>query len=326
MLKESGVLVSYVVPVYNVEKYINTCIKSIQNQRYKNIEIIIIDDGTPDKSGEIIDEIAKFDTRIRVVHKDNEGVSTARNIGIDMAKGEYIVFVDGDDYIESDYTDYMLSLICDSNADMALTLNNYTDFDRMQSSYDYITTYSNDEALEAIYSNKINVAVWNKIYKKEFLEENNIRFCSEFWFAEGMTFNIECFQVARKIVVGLRKVYNQRCNMDSAVRKFKVENYMCGIKALEYQKELLKIENSNVLRAWKLHYWSEHLSVVRGIIRTKTRESYKTEYKECLKKLRTDISVPLKSNISLKWKIALMFVAYFPNLGTKIIDTKMGIS
>ena len=91
--------VSVIIPVYNVEKYIRKCIESVCGQTYRNLEIILIDDGSPDKSGEICDEYAAADSRIKVIHLENGGVSRARNIGLDMATGKYIGFVDSDDYI-----------------------------------------------------------------------------------------------------------------------------------------------------------------------------------------------------------------------------------
>ena len=96
----SSELISIIVPVYKVEKYIDRCVESIINQTYKNIEIILVDDGSPDNCPKICDEWAKKDKRIRVIHKENRGVSSARNVGIDVAKGKYIGFVDSDDYIE----------------------------------------------------------------------------------------------------------------------------------------------------------------------------------------------------------------------------------
>ena len=95
-------LITIVVPVYNVEKYLRKCIDSILNQTYKNLEIILVDDGSPDNCGQICDEYAKKDNRIKVIHKENGGVSQARNVGIDNSNGEFIAFVDPDDYIEKE--------------------------------------------------------------------------------------------------------------------------------------------------------------------------------------------------------------------------------
>ena len=96
-------LISVIVPVYNVEKYLNRCVESIMNQTYKNLQIILIDDGSNDRSGKICDEYAEKDKRIEVIHKENAGVSAARNKGLDKAKGEWITFVDADDWIEKTF-------------------------------------------------------------------------------------------------------------------------------------------------------------------------------------------------------------------------------
>lgn len=113
-------LISVVVPVYNVEKYLRQCIDSILSQTYMNLEIILVDDGSRDSSGSICDEYAKIDNRIVVLHKPNGGLSSARNAGIDIAKGEYIGFVDSDDWIEHDMYERLFDSICESGADIAV--------------------------------------------------------------------------------------------------------------------------------------------------------------------------------------------------------------
>ena len=103
MTKKLNSLVSVIVPIYKVEDYLDECVKSIVDQTYKNIEIILVDDGSPDHCPQKCDKWAKKDLRIRVVHKQNGGLSSARNAGLDVAKGEYIAFVDSDDFISPDY-------------------------------------------------------------------------------------------------------------------------------------------------------------------------------------------------------------------------------
>ena len=95
-------LISIIIPVYNVEKYLERCVKSVINQTYKNLEIILVDDGAKDNSGKMCDELSKLDSRIKVIHKENGGLSDARNFGLKIATGDYIGFVDSDDYIADD--------------------------------------------------------------------------------------------------------------------------------------------------------------------------------------------------------------------------------
>lgn len=99
-------LVSVIIPIYNVEKYILKTVESVMKQDYSNIEIILVDDGSPDDSGKIIDELKAKDSRIICIHKENGGVSSARNAGMDIANGEYVTFIDGDDWVEPNYISY----------------------------------------------------------------------------------------------------------------------------------------------------------------------------------------------------------------------------
>lgn len=111
-------LVSVIVPVYKVEKYLHRCIDSIINQTYKNLEIILVDDGSPDNCGKICDEYAEKDNRIKVIHKSNGGLSSARNAGLDVANGDYVYFVDSDDYIDTKLVEDNLNLAIEHDADM----------------------------------------------------------------------------------------------------------------------------------------------------------------------------------------------------------------
>ena len=113
-------MLSVVIPIYNVEKYLKRCIDSVISQTYKNIEIILVDDGSPDKCGEICDLYALKDKRIKVIHKENGGLSDARNIGTKAANGKYIAFIDSDDYISSDYFEYLYSLLIKTGADISV--------------------------------------------------------------------------------------------------------------------------------------------------------------------------------------------------------------
>ena len=117
-------LITVIVPVYKVEKYIRKCIESIINQTYKNIEIILVDDGSPDDCGKICDEYAKKDNRIKAIHKENGGLSDARNKALDLTNGKYVIFVDSDDYIEKNAIEYLYQLMQKYNTDIAIGLVN----------------------------------------------------------------------------------------------------------------------------------------------------------------------------------------------------------
>ena len=113
-------MISIIVPVYNAEKFLTKCLDSIINQTYKNIEIICVDDDSSDKSSKILNEFAEKDKRIKVIHKANEGVSLARNVGLESAKGNYILFVDSDDWIEQSTCEVAINKIIEENADIIM--------------------------------------------------------------------------------------------------------------------------------------------------------------------------------------------------------------
>ena len=114
-------LVSIIVPIYNVEQYLKRCIDSILRQTYKNIEIILVDDGSPDNCGIICENYQKIDSRIEVIHKQNGGLSNARNVAIPLAKGEYITFIDSDDWISMYYIEHLVEAVFGCNADLGIS-------------------------------------------------------------------------------------------------------------------------------------------------------------------------------------------------------------
>lgn len=167
-------LISVIVPVYKVEEYLPCCLDSILKQTYKNLEIIIVDDGSPDRCPQICDEYAKIDDRIKVIHKKNGGLSDARNAGIDCAAGEYISFVDSDDYIAENFYDTLYKNIKAFHAEVSVC--DYIDTEQLnwyggKSSGEKLEMNSM-EALEKLYfgsvqEQKAMVVAWNKLYKRE---------------------------------------------------------------------------------------------------------------------------------------------------------------
>lgn len=171
-------LISVIVPVYNVEKFFDACIKSILSQSYSNIEIILVDDGSTDSSGALCNEYAKSDSRIRVIHQKNQGLSGARNTGMSVAKGDYFCFVDSDDGMHRDFIKILYNCLKENESDIAVC--NYVKFSGdMPADNDLVTdTYAVWSDIEAInemcITGRLIPVVWNKIYKRELFE--NISF------------------------------------------------------------------------------------------------------------------------------------------------------
>lgn len=165
-------LISVIVPVYKVEPYLARCVESIQNQTYQNLEIILVDDGSPDRCGEICDEMAKEDARIRVVHKENGGLSSARNAGLDVMTGEYVGFVDSDDWIHPDMYQTLYSRMIAECAQISCCGVACHDDEKIISLFnpkkDQQLTLSTEAALRELMKNYlITNSVWDKLYRAD---------------------------------------------------------------------------------------------------------------------------------------------------------------
>ena len=172
--------VSIVVPVYNVEEYLGKCVNSLIAQTYKNIEIILVDDGSPDNCPHICDELEKTDSRVKVIHKENGGLSSARNAGIRIATGDYIAFVDSDDYVKEKYIELLVNACVENNC--SISACGYYEY---YSADNYKTicgetagVISSTDAIKDIFTmkNEICVVAWNKLYAKKLFTENHIRY------------------------------------------------------------------------------------------------------------------------------------------------------
>lgn len=167
-------LISIIVPVYNVKDYLKKCLDSICGQTYKNLEIIVVDDGSTDGSGEICDSYAQSDTRIKVFHQPNAGQSVARNKGLSVAQGEYLGFVDSDDWIEQDMYESLYRLLEENEADIAISSHWIEKSGRAIVKYqsNSLTVFSRDEAIRALVEDKrVRNYVWDKLYKRLLFED-----------------------------------------------------------------------------------------------------------------------------------------------------------
>ena len=202
-------LISIIVPVYNNEKYLDKCVKSIVNQTYQNLEIILVDDGSPDNCPRICDEWAKTDGRIRVVHKQNGGVSSARNAALDIATGDYISFVDSDDYLEPNAIEVLLSEIAKNNADISMgsLFFDYIDGRETQKQESSNLIIENDDILKDYLLDKnIRPEVWNKLYKADLFR--NIRFPLGTSYAEDFKINYYILKICKKAALSDKCLYH----------------------------------------------------------------------------------------------------------------------
>ncbi|WHY85189.1 glycosyltransferase [Neobacillus novalis] len=218
--------ISIIVPVYKVEPYIRKCVDSILAQTLTDFELILVDDGSPDNSGEICDEYASIDSRVVVIHKENGGQSTARNAALDIAKGDYIGFVDSDDWIEADMYELLYDMCIKNNCDIAnCTSTIYFKNRTVKNGTHSLTLHSRKEAMRVMLEGKLyDEVVWTKLIKRSLLE--NIRFPVGVIY-EDTAFTYKVIHNATRICcVGAPKYHyikRDESTMDRAIKNLRID-------------------------------------------------------------------------------------------------------
>lgn len=316
----SKFLVSIIIPAYNVEKYIEKCLSSVLEQTYTNIEIIVVNDGSTDKTGQLIDSISQQDSRICVIHKNNAGVSAARNSGIEISTGDYIVFVDADDYLAPDYVEYMLFLVENTGGDFCLSKYCYTRSGEKQTEREFIEKLQPENAIALLLSPAVIVGCWNKIFKRSLIVDNDIRFSTTLFYGEGLTFITTVSQISKSIGVGNRKVYYYRRNNEaSATTKFDINKLYNGEKALKNIKKQLIINSPKVNTMLSLHLCLFSLGALVKIKSNRLEKEYLKDYKRWQSYLRHNaFKLVFHSEISLYRKLLLFGGCVSPWLMAKL--------
>lgn len=316
--------VSVIVPVYNAEKYLGECIESIIHQTHKDLEIILVNDGSTDNSKAICDDYALKDGRIKVINKPNTGVSSTRNAGIDASIGDYICFSDADDYLMPDYVEYLLALATDHAADIAYSSEMFTTFHSQQMSNDEIKILTPEDATEAILLYNVPVGVYSKIFKREFLNRNNIRFIPEVFIGEGFNFNTYAFQRANKVIAGKHKVYfYRRDNSDSAMTHFNIKKCVMAIKAISLIRKNLAIKTSRVEKALDYADWHTHCDMFIWMENAHVKKQFPKEYKEYLAYGRRKAIIAFKvKGIRTIERLKSPFMIFCPKLLAKIMEVR----
>ncbi|MEY2192745.1 glycosyltransferase [Neobacillus sp. BF23-41] len=222
MLNKTPVI-SIIVPVYNVEKYLSKCLNSILNQSFSEFELILVNDGSLDNCGEICEEYSKFDERIKVIHKKNGGLSSARNTGINIALGKYIVFIDPDDQICEDYFTKLYSIAEQNQCDAVISGYKTVPTNKViYPNFKLNTVLTGKELILSspnIHSNNDLCFVWRNIYKLKLIKEKNIRFNEQVFIGEDVIFNLEYFLESKRVYVMPESLYLYTVdNLESLMR------------------------------------------------------------------------------------------------------------
>lgn len=229
--------VSVIIPVYNIEKYIKRCLDSVLNQTYSNLEVICVNDGSTDNSLEILKEYGRKDDRIKVFSKENKGVSAARNLGIKEVTGEYITFIDGDDFVELNMIEDMVNIMKENSADIVKCAY-VKDYIYKQIPYNLklgkeISIYEN-ESMPDLYDFFLNKYILNsmccQLINASIIKDNNILVNTEYAYGEDARFNYELYSFANKVVLVDKTYYHYFYNDNSATTIKKEDSIVRRIK------------------------------------------------------------------------------------------------
>lgn len=250
--------ISIIVPVYKVEKYIHKCIDSILNQTFKDFELILVDDGSPDNCGKICDEYAKKDSRVIVIHKKNGGQATARNEGLEIARGEYIGFVDSDDYIEPDMYEFLYKMCVDNNCDIANCSSKIFFKDRIKVNGGHgLIIHNTREAMRAVIEGYLyDECLWSKLIKKDLFKE--LRIPDKIAY-EDTAFTYKIIYRAKKVCCKGEAKYNyikrENSTMDRAVKNLNIDIVLIYEEMYKFMKNnypevcdlvILKLANNSM--------------------------------------------------------------------------------
>ena len=277
-------LLSIIVPVYNVKPYLKKCVESIINQTYTNLQIILVDDGSTDGSQNICDEFAQKDSRIVVIHKENGGLSTARNMGMDKAKGEYIAFVDSDDWLEPNMYEALISQLEKHEADIVACSFYECKGDEKKAVGDSKNIRVIDTEEIFINKNQLRFLVWNKVFRRSFVEEMR--------FVPGQVY--EDFHFCRQVFLKTKRLvyldvpfYNYRISRPGNTNSSFKPGRMCIFGEFDALINDLAALHYNKARAAMIIY---------------ALEFYRRLYKEACE---------LNASVDIKEKIRKNFVNYY---------------
>lgn len=301
-------LISIIIPVYNVEGYLDTCMDSVLNQTYKNIEVILVDDGATDNSGQICDYYAEEDMRVRVIHKKNGGLADARNKGITRANGDYIMFIDSDDVVSRNFVEYLYRLIIENSSDIGICnpVHCYPGREIKFEPESMKKIFESEDAIvEMLYQKSFLVAAWGKIFKKEYF--NDILFPYGMLFEDSAVM-YKIFDKAEKIVYSDAKLYGYM-HREGSITTNKFSKRDCDILTICTQIKAYMANRNEKLRRAAMSY--QTAAAFRISMNAPRNGEFDLELRDCEIFLKENYKVVLQDpNIRYKMKIALLMFKF----------------
>ncbi|SHK08138.1 glycosyltransferase family 2 protein [Epilithonimonas mollis] len=315
-------LISLIIPCYNAERSLEKCLDSVTQQSYSHLEIIIVDDGSTDNSSKIYVEFQRRDERIKIFHQNNSGVSKARNRGVKAATGDYICFVDSDDWVEPDYCAELYRLLLDENADISIIEASYEDEKGNVVFYKPISeekVFDGKQALAILLEDDvIQSHPWGKLYRSSFFK--NVNFPENLKCFEDYSTLFRVFDKAMKVVRSNKKLYHYIQHEGSLSHDLSPETayyfYLAISEVFKFWQSTTDIKNEpkitkNIIR--KL------LMVLKRILRQTNKEEMRIEKEEIRQFFKSLLKYSV-AEIGIEYYFYLRLYYYYPNLYTKLIS------
>lgn len=293
----SDIKITAIMPVYNVENYIGKCIESLQAQTLTEWELIAVDDGSPDNSGAICDAYAKKDSRITVIHKENGGAPSARNTAIPMARGEYLYFVDSDDWAEPTMFEDMYNAAKKNNAQLVVagfyidTYYSDTEFYTQKQTVpakEFKTQRDFREYAHKMFDKNLLYTPWNKLFEKKYIMDNNILFKTTFW--DDFPFNLDVVRNVERVVLLENCYYHfMRARADSETAKYRSDMYEKREEEHGWMLDLYKYWNVNSDESREMIY-RRYVERVIGCIENVTNSACTLTFKEKMQEIKKMIT------------------------------------
>lgn len=317
--------VSLIIPVYNVETYLERCIESVLNQTYKDLEIILVNDGSTDTSGAMCDNFSQQDKRIKVIHQLNAGLSEARNTGLKHITGEFVMFVDSDDWLEKDAVSFLLEQLQRNNADMVVGGVSRTSEVKQYSQSNIEVVLMNQEEYAKKYfkigSQSIEYYVWNKLYRKEIVED--ILYPSGF-FAEDVPTTFQYILKSEKIVVTNKIIYNYFINPNSLTSRF-TERYFDVLKGWDLVYNYAAQSSNKKYIEWaKLNRYRADLALLTEIALASNYKELRKDFSKNINQMLSDLRLHrgelIEQPIPVNRKILVILFTVNFNIFSNIIN------
>ncbi len=322
--------VSLIIPVYNFERYISSTLKTAFNQIYKNLEIIVVNDGCSDNSAQIVAELQKVHDNLILINQENKGVSMARNRGIEEANGEYIVFSDADDLLNPNYVDYLVSNAIEHDADLSIGTGIYTNYRlgnlKASDSDNSISVLSSDEALIKMLTYWYPIGCVCRAFKRT-LFDRGLKFIPGQKVGEGFTFNVKAIKMSNKVVVGNKPIYcYRRDNAESCMTKFSISHAREAVESIGIIRSLFESPSKEITEAIDFAEWHTKGDMYNWMALSNSGQIYPEEFADYYKVIKFFAKKALTLKINKKEKLRAFLQTLHPDLMVQLLKFRKYIS